>query len=348
MVEQMTHTLPRISARRELQRRTFLATSCAVICNSLILSTAVGATSKSVAEQPAGMLVLLGTQGGPNFTPERGETASALLVGESLFLIDCGYGALAALYRAQLDLQTLNAICLTHLHDDHTADLISILTHLATRGRTRDLVVYGPKGTNALISAALAVMTPNAEIRQADEHRPVSFLSFIRSVEMEPGQTHPVDPAVRISCAENTHYPAVIEGLETQGSLSYRFDWGKSVVFSGDTTYSENLVALATGADVFVCEVLEPVAMRTAFERMVAGGAFAGVDVAVWRHMLDTHASPEQVGMMAAAAGVNRVVLNHLAPGTLLELPEAVFMRAVGELFHGPITVGHDGMTIAI
>ncbi len=301
----------------------------------------------------SGELITLGTQGGPNFGPTRSESANALRVGEHLFLIDCGYGTLASMVANGLRHQDVDAIFITHLHDDHSSDLAPILTHMATQGRGRDVVIYGPVGTHAYVQGIRDALTPNAVIRTLDEARPAGFLDFIHSVEVGEGDIPIREAGLRVSCAENTHYPADIDGLETQKSYAYRFDWGgsnggRSIVFSGDTTWSDKLVTLAHGADVFVCEVLEPVSMRRAFDAMVAGGAFAGAEEGVWRHMIDTHATPEQVGRMAAEAGAGRVVLTHLAPGALLDVPDSTYTEGVVQHFSGPVLVAVDGMLVAI
>jgi len=303
-------------------------------------------------------LITLGTQGGPNFGPMRSESANALRIageggGEHLFLVDCGYGTLASMVANGLRHQDVDAIFITHLHDDHSSDLYGILTHMATQGRARDVVIYGPVGTHTYVQGLREAMGPNATIRTLDEARPAGFLDFIKSVEVEEGEIAIAEPGITVRCAENTHYPTDIDGLEAQKSYAYRFDWGggdrsQSIVFSGDTTYSDNLVTLARGADLFVCEVLEPVSMRRAFDAMVAGGAFAGAEEGVWRHMIDTHATPAQVGRMAAQAGVGRVVLTHLAPGALLDVPDSTYTAGVMEHFSGPILVATDGMLVAI
>lgn len=332
------------SGQVRASRRSMLVGGASVFaCAALATSAAVRA-----AAMPDARLFLLGTQGGPNYSQSRAESSSALQVGGHLYLIDCGYGTRAAMAKAGLNDRALDAIFLTHLHDDHTSDLLTILTHAATQGRARDLVVYGPRGTHALVQGIREALTPNAIIRLADEARPAGFLSFIKSVEAEPGAAIMEQDGVRVTCAENTHYPKTIEGLDEQQSIALRFDWGRSIVFSGDTTYSDGLIALARDADVFVCEVLEPVAMRKAFDAMVAGGAFAGAEEGVWRHMVDTHSSPDQVGRMAAAAGVKQVVLSHLAPGSLLEIPDSDFIGPIAAHFNGPVVVGRDGMILLI
>jgi len=331
-------------AKAGVSRRSLFAGAAAVSLAAVV----PGLTARAASQAPEARLILLGTQGGPNFSLTRGETASALQVGERLYLVDCGYGALAGMKKAELDFQAVDAIFLTHLHDDHTSDLLPILTHMATQGRAREVVVYGPPGTDGLVEAISAAMTANATIRTADEKRPPGFLDFINAVEIWTDQPFMEDGTVTVSCARNTHFPADIEGLDEQRSFAYRFDWDRSIVFSGDTSFSEGLVALAKDTDVLVCEVLEPKAMRMAFDRMVAGGAFKGAEEGVWRHMLDTHATPEQVGRMAGLAGVKKLVLNHLAPGALLELPESAFKEGIEHNYHGPVIVGSDGMVVPL
>lgn len=327
-----------------ISRRTVLAG-----CAALPLAACVRpGMALSDSQSSTGQLITLGTQGGPNFGTTRSESANALRVGENLFLVDCGYGTLGRMVAAGLRHQDVDAIFITHLHDDHSSDLYGILTHMATQGRARDVVVYGPVGTHTYVAGLRDAMGPNAAIRTLDEARPAGFLDFIKSVEVTAGEVPIREAGIRVTAAENTHYPASIAGLGAQKSYAYRFDWGQSVVFSGDTTYSDGLVALAQDADVLVSEVLEPVSMRRAFDAMVAGGAFAGAEEGVWRHMIDTHASPDQVGRMAAAAGVGRVVLTHLAPGALLDVPDSTYTAGVAAHFHGPVLVAVDGMVVAV
>ncbi len=337
-----------------LTRRSILAGAVALPLAACVSGAQARPQARTSGSSATAELILLGTQGGPNYGPSRSESANALRVGENLFLIDCGYGTLASMVAAGLHHQDVDAIFLTHLHDDHSSDLFAILTHMATQGRGRDVVIYGPAGTQAYVDGLRAGLTPNATIRTLDEARPAGFLDFIHAVEVAEGAIAIRESGMRVSAAQNTHYPTSIDGLETQQSFAYRFDWGQhpassaSIVFSGDTTYSEKLVALADGADVFVCEVLEPVAMRRAFDALVAGGAFAGAEEGVWRHMVDTHATPEQVGRMASQARVGRVVLTHLAPGALLNVPASTYTAGVAEHFGGPVLVAEDGMVVPI
>jgi ribonuclease BN (tRNA processing enzyme) len=117
-------------------------------------------------------------------------------------------------------------------------------------------------------------------------------------------------------------------------------------VFSGDTAYSANVVKLARGADVFVCETIEVAAMRRAFERRVAQGAYADNPEGVWEHIVETHTTTQEAGRMAKEAGVGMLVLSHLAPGALQPLTDDDYLRGVREQFDGRAIVGQDLMVL--
>ena len=298
-------------------------------------------------------LILLGTQGGPNFNLQRGETASLLVVEGIPYLLDCGYGTFRALLEAGINFLTLPSIFLTHLHDDHVADLPALLSHQWTQGRVDATTVYGPFGTDALVAAALQFTSANADIRFIDEQR------SLRPAEMISGKVIPAtqtvnlayeDERVRVSTIENTHFPAWARAQMPYRALSYRFDTvDRSVVFSGDTTYSGNLVALARGADVFVCETIDLATTREWFDRASAGNEgdlYQDAREGIWQHIIETHASTEQAGRMAAEAGVKTLVLNHVLPGALMDVPESAYLAGIRRYFQGEVIVGKDGQVI--
>ena len=74
-----------------------------------LAALAVGTAPRQMAATPRMRVLLLGTQGGPNFNATRAETASLVIIGNQLHLVDCGYGALAALIRAEPQLSRRGA-----------------------------------------------------------------------------------------------------------------------------------------------------------------------------------------------------------------------------------------------
>ncbi len=266
------------------------------------------------------------------------------------YLIDCGYGALAALKKAGVNHRQIGRVFLTHLHDDHTADLAALLIRQWTDGRVDPVTVAGPFGTRRMVEAAIAFGEANAAIRLVDEARSVKPADMIRGQDLDatpaPLEVYR-DERVTVRSVENTHYPAESKQKMPYRSLSFRVDSrDRSFVFSGDTSYSPGLVALARGAEVLVCEAIDVVAMRRAFDGMVARGMYADNPEGVWRHIVATHTPLEDAGRMAAEAGVRTLVLSHLVPGALDPLPDENYLAAARKTFKGEVVLGRDQMVL--
>ena len=295
-------------------------------------------------------LVMLGTQGGPNFNEQRGECSSAVVVDGRIYLVDCGYGTLGALKASGLGFRGVGNVFLTHLHDDHVSDLAALLSHQWTDGRVDPNLVIGPYGTKRLVEAAIAFATANTEIRLVDEARSVKPSKIFSGRDIQPTVTPTQvfsDDRVKVSSVENTHFPESTKKAVPYRSVSYRFDArNRSITISGDTAYSENLVRLAKGSDVFVCETIHVQLTRQNFERRVAAGAYADNPEGIWKHIVETHSSTEEVGRMATEAGVRTLVLTHLVPGSLMDVKDDVYLEGVRKHFKGEVIVGRDLMTI--
>src|SRR5262245_23319167 len=307
------------------------------------------------AQQPTGStLVLLGTQGGPNINLTRSETASVLLVNGQPYLIDCGYGTLRALAQANIRIADIANVFITHLHDDHTADVAAFLTHKWTGGSTNPTraVVHGPYGTAAMVEGAIAFFKGNTEIRIVDEGRAIRPETIFSGHDMSAPKITEVfrDERVTVQAIENAHFPDRAKAKMPYRSFAYRFNApDRSFVFSGDTAYSEGLIELARGADVLVCEAMS-MAMRQQMEGNRGNNPANGEGIN--RHVLETHVSTEEVGKMAAEAKVKTVVLYHLVggPGQRGAAGNAAeadpFTAGVKKYFSGDVIVGADQMRI--
>jgi len=316
-----------------------------------VLSRLGSAAAQTAPGTAAGArLILLGTQGGPNYTATRGEAANAVIVDGQPYLVDCGYGTLAALKKAAVNHRQIARIFLTHLHDDHTADLAALLNRQWTDGRTEPVTVTGPSGTRRMVEAAVAFGEANAAIRLVDEARTVKPADMFRGQDIEataaPREVYR-DERVTVRSVENTHFPAESKQKMPYRSVAYRIDArNRSFVVSGDTAYSSGLVALAKGAEILICEAIDVVAMRKAFDGMVARGMYADNPEGVWRHIVATHTPLEDAGRMASEAGVRTLVLTHLVPGALDTLPDEGYLAAARKTFNGRIVVGRDLLSL--
>ena len=312
----------------------------------------VGAPFGALAQAPTAgaRLVLLGTQGGPNYNATRGEAANAIIVDGQPYLVDCGYGTLAALKKAAVNHRQIARIFLTHLHDDHTADLAALLNRQWTDGRVDPVIVAGPFGTRRMVEAAIAFGEANAAIRLVDEARTVKPADMFRGQDLEaratPGEVYR-DERLTVRSVENTHYPVESKQKMPYRSVAYRVDArNRSFVISGDTAYSPGLVALAKGAEILVCEAIDVVAMRKAFDGMVARGMYADNPEGVWQHIVATHTPLEDAGRMAAEAGVRTLVLTHLVPGALDPLPDDTYLAQARKTFRGDVVLGRDQLVL--
>jgi ribonuclease BN (tRNA processing enzyme) len=133
---------------------------------------------------------------------------------------------------------------------------------------------------------------------------------------------------------------ALVDHPPVTPALAYRIDTPtRSIVVSGDTAYSENLVRLATGADVLVHEALYPPAV----DRLVATVPNAPD---LKRSILSHHTSATDAGRLAAAAGVKTLVLSHLVPAEDPEVTDQDWIDAARTHFRGSVIVGSDLLEI--
>jgi ribonuclease BN (tRNA processing enzyme) len=307
-------------------------------------------TKSKQAGSRGSTLILLGTQGGPAVTLNRSQTASLLMFGGQPYLIDCGYGTVRALIQAGVGFTNLSNIFLTHLHNDHTSDVAALLSLKWTSGRARKINVYGPFGTAALVEGAMAFFKADTDIRIVNEGRPVRPEKLFHGHDLKVSGVTEVfrDERVVVKAVENTHFPGRAKKSMPYRSLAYRFDMpDRSMVFSGDTAYSHELVVLAKNADIFVCETMG--VPRRGQREELAKDASENKE-SIGRHVFETHSTTEDVGRMAAEANVKTVVLNHLLGGgntkDALQSFENRLSESVHQFFSGKVIVGRDQMQL--
>ena len=334
-----------------------------VLCGAMGLAAgASGFTLRTLAQEAAGarpaaparslpgtQIVLLGTRAGPGVDLKRAQTATVILVDGTPYLVDCGYGAVRNMTAAGINGQQISQVFFTHLHNDHTTDLPAFLSLQWTGGRTRPIDLYGPYGTAAMVRAINDYLQADQGIRSVDEGRQARVGDLYRGHDVEATAAPRnifKDERVSVSTAENTHYPEHSRSHMPHRSIAVRFDTrSRSVVISGDTSYSANLVQLAQDADVFVCEIMDQ-ATRDRWLAQLKQDPTAADRASVARHVAETHSTPEEVGRMAAEAGVKLVVLSHLLTSAGSGVPLAPLLEGVRKNYSGPVILGEDLMMI--
>lgn len=277
-------------------------------------------------------VILLGTAGGPSLRPGRSSPAAAVVVDDVVYLVDCGYGVARQLVTAKLGLLKTHAIFITHHHSDHNADLGNLLVLSWATGLTQPVQVYGPPRVAALIDLALQYHAYDISIRIPDEGRSDPRPLFVPHEFAGPGVVYR-DERVTVEAAL-VHHPPVVP------AYAYKFTTpDRTIVFSGDTAYFEPLASFAGGADVLVHEVL----LTSALDRLLALNPAAR---RLREHIVAAHTDAEDVGRIAASAGVKRLVLSHLVPSYDPVLTDESWADPVRKHFSGEIIVGADLLTV--
>ena len=303
-------------------RRTFIAQA----------SSWLAAAALARAAQPAKTrLVLLGTAGGPTPKATRAAPAQAVVVGERIYLVDCGDGVARQLALAKLPLRNLRAVFITHQHSDHNAGYGPLFLLGWAAGLLNPVDTYGAPPLKDMTAHLLDAYRFDIELRMKDEGRK-PLAPLIRPHEITEGGEIYKDDAVRVTGTLNDHPPI-------RHSFAYRLDTAdRSIVISGDTRYSENVVKLARGADVLVHEVLS----REFWDR-----PNVPQPPSVVRHIVASHTDVADVGRVAAAAGVRTLVLSHLVPTEGPGAPtDDEWLAAARRHFKGEVIVGRDLMEL--
>ncbi|MGO9908885.1 MAG: MBL fold metallo-hydrolase [Solirubrobacteraceae bacterium] len=311
-------------------------------------------------------LVLLGTAGAPLPVAARAGISSALIVDDRVFMVDCGRGAPSAFVDAGLDFTRLEAIFITHLHGDHAGDLPGMLLYPwggrtgGNGGALPPVRVYGPgsprslpagdadfqrettinpeapvPGTSDLVRHILAGYAFDLNVMPLDAHMPDAG-QLVRAMDIylpatSDGTRPPLvvfeDPAVRVTVTAVTHG-------RVMPAFAYRFETTDgAVVFSGDTTVNEDLIALAEGADILVHCVADLGYLEQ--------HGFTG---AALERMAALHTDVNEVGAVAERAGVHELVLNHYVPAEPEAVTDAEWEKRAARGFSGKTTAGSDGL----
>jgi len=277
-------------------------------------------------------LILLGTGGGPR--PRKASSASAqvIVANDTAYVVDCGNGVARQLIFAGVALPKLRHIFITHHHSDHNADYGNLIWLAWAAGLRTRVDTWGPPPLEKMTRLFFEMNAYDIDTRIADEGR-VPLAPLVHVHELSEGGPVMQDENVKVTTAL-VHHPPVVP------SLGYRFDApDRSIVISGDTAPSDNLIRLAQGADVLVHEVL----YAPALDRLVARVPNAAT---LKQSIMSHHTTAEDAGRVAQAAGVKMLVLSHLVPADDPAITEQMWIDAARAHYKGPIVVGKDLLEI--
>ncbi|HEY4386030.1 MAG TPA: MBL fold metallo-hydrolase [Ktedonobacteraceae bacterium] len=241
-------------------------------------------------------VIVLGS-GGPAAAGRASSGYLVLVDGEARFLVDAGSGIFTRLGEAEVNISRLDTVFLTHLHIDHAAELPPVFKARAMMSQEPiHFSVYGPLGSGVYPSTSQFVhllFDPGGAFAYQKSFQTTETISVVDL---------PIDldtPVREVYVHDNVIVQALATRHGDTPANAYRINYqGASIVFSGDFDPSSlpNLTRLAQGANLFICtcDVLDP----------------PGTSAVLYA----LHTPPRQIGELAAAAGVQVLLLSHLSP----------------------------------
>ncbi|MGA8180237.1 MAG: MBL fold metallo-hydrolase [Desulfobacterales bacterium] len=239
---------------------------------------------------------------------KRSSCSVLIRTGASILVFDSGAGTMRRLLETGNEIYDVSFIFYSHFHPDHTGELASFLFS--------NKYPDGHRRKNLLTLAAGR-----------------GFLEFFEKLNRVYGHWIELDPSLlNIIEFDNIHRDRRrfgdfnVETLPMEHnpeSIGFRITGfgGASVVYSGDTDYSDNLVTLSKSTDLLICESAMPDGLK------VKG-----------------HLTPSQAGEIAARANVGKLVLTHFYP----ECDGADMEKECRKTYAGPLILAEDLMEIEI
>ena len=288
-------------------------------------------------------VVLLGT-GTPVPDPDHSGPATAIVVGDSVYLVDFGPGVIRRAEAAVLDRGitalepgNLKVAFATHLHSDHTAGYSDLIFTGWTSGRSTPLEVYGPAGLNSMTEHILQAYRIDIETRTNPEgnQRAIAEGWKVNAHEIKPGVIYK-DANVTVSAFATKH------AMESYG---YRFDTpDRRIVISGDTSPTEETVKACAGCDVLIhdAQTLD---------------LYAKMPERLHSFVAKYHTTTEQLAALATAAKPKLLVVYHtvafrpgISPPKFLSSitnstsrsTEEILQDEIGSRYSGPFVIGRD------
>ncbi len=268
-------------------------------------------------------VTLLGT-GSPRPDVNRSGPAVLVEAGGKYLLFDAGRGVVQRIKQLDIPISEINQVFLTHLHSDHISALDDIWLTGWIYQRPQALQVHGPEGTGSFVQGLQDAYSYDALIRRKYAGLRESAAKIIAD-DIKPGIIYS-ENGIKVTAFLVDHKPV-------EPAYGYRIDFGdRSVVISGDTTYSENLVKHSQNIDVLVHEIFA--AKSNILERNPR-----------LQKIERYHTNPEQLVRVLDEVKPRMAILTHLI---LVGIEENALMSKIKEDYSGEVYLGEDLMIIDV
>lgn len=232
-------------------------------------------------------------------------------------LFDTGPGTIRQLLKIKISLLDIEHIFYTHLHNDHINDLPAIIwsNNYGTL-RKKALNLYGPKGFKKYFKILIGKILNPTKLNYKINIKEMWNNSIIKI---------PINKINNKKISKNNKNIIIIKSIKskhTDSSISYRIEHNnKSIVYSGDTDYSNEIIDISKNADLLILECSFP------DNNKVKG-----------------HLTPSLCGKIATKARVKKLVLTHLYP----ECDKVDVKKECSKKYNGKIDLARDFMKMKV
>ena len=304
----------------------------------LALGSAAALAAPAVLAQtpakPRTRVIFLGTKGGPRVGNGASNPANLVVVNDTPLVIDCGMGVSRQLVAAGVPIPSVKYIFITHHHSDHNLEYGNLFYNAWAAGLSTPIHSFGPKGIEAMTRSFWELNRFDVETRIEDEGRPDPRKLLVAKDIADKGVVLQTAD-VKVTAFRTPHPPIV-------DNFAYKFETPDgTIVFSSDTAYNPRPAEFAKGADVLVHECMYLPAVDRLVLKTKNGATLK-------KHLLDSHTTTEDVGRIAAAAGVKVLVMSHFVPGDDPLVTDDNWTEDVKKNFGGKIIVAKDLMELKL
>jgi len=303
--------------------------------------------SNQIAALGDGLHLQLCGAGGPMPAPKASGPCVAIIAGDKLYVVDAGTDGLRNLQRMNYPAGQIEAVFLTHFHSDHIDGLGEMGTiRWASGDVDSPLAIYGPPGVERVVAGFNTAYAQDFIYRyehHGDTVAPIEAAGLAAHAFALPalGQLQPVfsDGDLRVEALVVDHAPVA-------PAVGYKFTYkDRSILITGDTAQSDNIVALAQGVDLLVHEALAPNLLK--MMNRAAEANDNAILAKIFIDVLDYHASPMEAAETARDAKVGHLLYYHIVPPLVLPGQELLWLNGADAVFPD-YTVGQDGVAFSL
>ena len=237
-------------------------------------------------------VVILGS-GTPRLDIDRFSQSILVEAGDEKLLFDTGRGTAVRLSQMNVNLSSINNIFFTHLHSDHIVGFPDVLMTGWVYQREKILNIFGPSGTKKFVENIKNAFNEDIKIRLEKPEK--LKMSGLKTIVKEIS-----DGLVYKSKNVEVHAINVDHGGGVEHAYGYKINYkDKSVIISGDTNYSEELVNMANDVDILIHEIAAaPSSLINKSEKV--------------RGIMNYHTTPEELIKIINQTKAKFTVLNHV------------------------------------